>query len=144
MKRTGRPSKLTPATVKRILRSVERGMPLVHAANTAGMTFQTLSTHRSKNPAFADAIAQAISKGIDRRLKVVEQALNSPDEAIRLRSACWFLEHTAPQHFARNRIELTGADGSPLAVGIGIYLPRKDGDEIKPLPAIVTDNENEN
>jgi hypothetical protein len=54
------------------------------------------------------------------------------------------LEHTAPQHFARNRIELTGADGSPLAVGIGIYLPRKDGDEIKPLPAIVTDNENEN
>jgi hypothetical protein len=77
-------------------------------------------------------------------LKVVEQALNSPDEAIRLRSACWFLEHTAPQHFARNRIELTGADGSPLAVGIGIYLPRKDGDEIKPLPAIVTDNENEN
>jgi len=123
----GRPSKFTSQTAKRILRSVGRGMPLVHAASAAGMSFQTLSTHRSKNPQFADALAAAVSKGIETRLKVVEQALNSPDEAIRLRAACWYLEHTAPAHFARNRIEVTGADGAPLMGAVAIYLPQKDG-----------------
>jgi len=143
-KRVGRPSKFQPATVSKILRSVARGMPLVHAASTGGISFQTLTAYRSDHPDFADALAQAVAKGIEARLKVVERAMDSPDENIRLRSAFWFLEHTAPQYFSRTRIEISGADGSPLALGIGIYLPRKDGDEIKPLPATVTDIENEN
>ncbi len=143
-KRTGRPSKLTPVTMKRVLRAVARGTPLVHAAAAGNMTFQTLSTHRGKNAAFADAIAKAVAKGVEAKLKVVERATKSKDEAVRLRAACWYLEHVHPESFARNRIELTGADGSPLAVGVGIYLPRKDGDEIKSLPTTMTTIENEN
>jgi hypothetical protein len=135
---------MTAVAQRRILRAVARGTPLVHAANAAGMTFQTLSTHRSKNPAFAAALAKAVAKGVEAKLKVVERATKSKDEAVRLRAACWYLEHVHPESFARNRIELTGADGSPLAVGIGIYLPQKDDNEIKPcLPATVT-AENEN
>ena len=112
-KKPGRPSSFTPATVNKILRSVARGMPLVHAASVGGISFQTLSTHRSQHPDFAAALAQAVAKGIEARLKVVERAMDSPDEAIRLRAACWYLEHTAPEHFAKNRLEITGADGSP-------------------------------
>jgi len=125
VKRIGRPSKLTPQTVKRILRSVGRGLPLVHAANAAGMSFQTLCTHRSKNPQFADALARAISKGIERRLRKIEDASNAGD----WRASAWALEHCpgASEHFARNRIEVTGAGGAPLVGAVAIYLPQKDG-----------------
>jgi hypothetical protein len=124
----GRPSKFTPETVRRILRCAKKGLPLCHCASAANLTFQSLNQYRNKHPEFAAALSQAISKGIEARLEVIERATNSQDEAIRLRAACWFLEHTQPSHFARNRIEISGADGSPLAVGIGIYLPQKDGD----------------
>ena len=71
--------------------------------------------------------------------------MKSTDQASVFRSRVLvFGTHRHPEQFARNRIELTGADGLPLAVGIGIYLPRKDGNEIKPLPTIMTDHENEN
>ena len=127
----GRPSKMTTTARRQILRAVARGTPLVHAANAAGMTFQTFSTHRDKDPAFATEIAKAIAQGVEANLKIIERAKRSKDEGVRLRAACWFLEHTQPQHFARNRIELTGADGSALTVGVGIYLPSKDSEELK-------------
>lgn len=139
-----RPSKMTPVAKRRILRAVSRGTPLVHAANAAGLTFQTLSSHRAKSPALAAALAQAVAKGVEAKLKVVERATKSKDEAVRLRAACWYLEHVHPESFARNRIELTGADGSPLAVGIGIYLPQKDGNEMKPCLPATAALENEN
>jgi hypothetical protein len=137
-KRVGRPTKFTPATVSKILRSVARGMPLVHAASTGGITFQTLTAYRSDHPDFADALAEAVAKGIEARLKVVERAMDSPDEAIHLRAACWYLEHTAPEHFAKNRIELTGADGQPLTGAVTVYLPQKDSGDGSPVVTVDT------
>jgi hypothetical protein len=87
---------------------------MVHAANGAGVSYQSLLNYRRDHPDFEEAIARATAKGIEARLKVVHDALSSPDEAIRLRAACWYLEHTAPEHFARNRVEVTGKDGAPL------------------------------
>ena len=58
--------------------------------------------------------------------------------AIRLRAACWYLEHTAPEHFAKNRIELTGADGSPLTGAVAVYLPQKDGGDGSPVVTVDT------
>lgn len=106
MKRLGRPSKLDALAERKILRSVRRGMPLIHAANVAGMSFQTLSSHRSKNTKFADALLKAIAEGVEARLKVIEQATKSADESVRLRSATWWLEHVLPEHFARSRIQV--------------------------------------
>ena len=123
----GRPSKFTPATRRKILKLVGRGMPLTHAANVAGVSYQTFLNYRRDRPGFDEAIGNAIAKGIEARLKVIERATKSPDESIRLRSACWFLEHTAPEFFARNRVEVTGANGLPLAGAIAVYLPQKSG-----------------
>jgi len=124
--KNGRPTKFTRQTRARVLSCVKKGMPLVHAANAAGISFMSLNTYRQKNLKFADALAQAISKGVEKRLEVIERATQSQDEGIRLRAACWFLEHTQPSHFARNRIELTGADGQQLAAGVTLYLPQKE------------------
>lgn len=125
-RKNGRPTKFTRQTQARVLKCVEKGMPLVHAANAAGISFMSLNTYRQKHPKFADALAQSISKGVEKRLEVIERAIDSEDESIRLRAACWFLEHTQPTHFARNRIELTGADGQQLAAGVTLYLPQKE------------------
>ena len=142
--RIGRPTKFKPELAKRILRSVERGTPATHVARAAGLSYQSLLNYQRLHPHFADAMSRAISRGIEKRLEVIERATRSKDEGIRLRAACWFLEHTQPAHFARNRIELTGADGSPLAAAVAIYLPKKDGDsptvEVNP-PKQIHDHE---
>jgi hypothetical protein len=101
-------------------------MPLVHAANASGVSFHSLNTYRNKHPEFADALSQAISKGIESRLEVIERATNSQDEAIRLRAACWFLEHTAPEHFSKTRIQVE-AVGS---LEHSFVIPRETLDQI--------------
>ena len=128
MRAKGRPTKFTPQLRRRILRSVALGVPGTHVARAAGLSYQSLLNYQRLHPHFADDMARAVSAGVEKRLEVIERATESQDEAIRLRAACWFLEHTQPAHFARNRIELTGADGSPLAAAVAIYLPKKDGE----------------
>ncbi|HXE41971.1 MAG TPA: hypothetical protein VN516_03015 [Candidatus Baltobacteraceae bacterium] len=55
------------------------------------------------------------------------QKIESASDSGEWRAAAWLLEHCNPEKFARNRIEVTGADGSPIAAGmIQIYLPRKE------------------
>jgi hypothetical protein len=92
------------------------------AASAAGISYQSLVTYRVKHPHFADALTEAVGRGVEKRLKKIEAASEAGD----WRAAAWLLEHCQPEHFAKNRIEVTGADGSPLAVGVGIYLPAKE------------------
>jgi hypothetical protein len=126
LKKHGRPTKFSRALVQRVLSCLERGLPLSTTAHVCGITFQTFSNYRAKHPKFADAISSALARGIQSRLNVVVQATESADEAIKLRAATWLLEHCNPELFARNRIEVTGADGAPLAAAVAIYLPQKE------------------
>ncbi len=131
-RRAGRPTKFTPETVERILRCVERGMPLTLAASAAGVAFQSLCSYRNRHPRFDAAILEAIALGVEKRLKKIEAASEQGD----WRASAWLLEHCQSEHFAKNRVEITGANGSALAVGINIYLPQKDAPDAKPsLPA---------
>jgi hypothetical protein len=59
--------------------------------------------------------------GISRRLKRIETASESGD----WRASAWLLEHTQAEHFARSRVEVTGADGAPLVGSVVLYLPQK-------------------
>jgi hypothetical protein len=59
---------------------------------------------------------------VEKRLKKIEDASNAGD----WRASAWLLEHCQAQYFARNRIEVTGADGAPLTGAIAVYLPQKD------------------
>jgi hypothetical protein len=123
--RGGRKSKFTKPLVRRILKAVGRGMPIQQAANACGVSPSTLLTYRRRYPAFDQKVQEAIAKGIAARLDVVILSMKSAEESIRLRASTWWLEHVVPEHFGRNRIEVTGTDGSPLAA-IAIYLPQKD------------------
>ena len=123
-KRLGRPTVRTPARAKIICDGLARGLPFVHACAVAGITFQTFNVWRNRDEKFRAQIDESIAKGVDRRLKKIEDASDAGD----WRASAWLLEHCQPEHFARNRLEVTGAGGAPLMGAVAIYLPRKDGD----------------
>jgi len=102
----GRPTKFSSATRSKILRLAAKGMPLSHVASACGFSHQTLINFRREKPEFESALARAISTGMEKRLSVIESAMDSQDESIRLRSSCWYLEHVFPDHFSKTRIEV--------------------------------------
>jgi hypothetical protein len=97
-------------------------LPYVHACAIAGICDQVWRNWKRDDPAFRARVDRAIARGVERRLKKIDRASNAGD----WRASAWLLEHTQPQHFARNRIEITGADGQPLAGAIAVYLPQKE------------------
>jgi hypothetical protein len=123
MKKNGRPSKFTEETRVRLVQLVARGLPFIHACSAVGITLQSFITYRNNHHDFREEIERAVSAAIEKRLKIIEAAADAGDVS----SAKWLLEHLHPQFYARNRIELTGADGAPLAGTIAVYLPQKDG-----------------
>jgi transposase-like protein len=119
----GRPTKFTPETRARLVQLIARGLPFVHACHAVGIATQSFITYRNNHEDFREEIEQAVAAAIERRLKIIEDAADKGD----VNSAKWLLEHLHPAHFARNRIEVTGADGAPLTGAIALYLPQKDG-----------------
>jgi hypothetical protein len=98
-------------------------MPLTLAASAAGTSYTSLADYREKYPEFATALLKATATGVERRLKKIESASNSGD----WRASAWLLEHCQPEYFSKARLEVTGANGAPLAGAIAVYLPQKDG-----------------
>jgi hypothetical protein len=132
MKKNGRPSKFTEETRARLVQLVARGLPFIHACSAVGITLQSFITYRNNHDDFREEIERAVSAAIEKRLKIIEAAADAGD----VNSAKWLLEHLHPQFYARNRIELTGADGAPLAGTIAVYLPQKDGARVVTLDAM--------
>jgi hypothetical protein len=124
----GRPSKHSREAVSAILRGLRRGFPVTLACEAGGICVATFNLWRRKHEKFDLQVRKALVTGIQRRFAVIENCLNSKDEGVKLSAAKWMLEHCSPEHFARQRMELTGADGAPLSGAVAIYLPRKDGD----------------
>ena len=118
----GRPSKFTPETRARLIELVAKGVPYKHACRAVRITFQSFSTYREQHHDFAEEIESAVAAAIEKRLDVIQRAADTGD----VNSAKWLLEHLHPESFARNRIEVTGADGAPLTGAVAVYLPQKD------------------
>ena len=116
----GRPTVRTAETAQTICDHIARGMPYVFACGAAGIGLATFHEWRNEDPAFKDQIEAAVARGVSERLKTIEESAITD-----WRAAAWLLEHCQPQHFARNRLEVTGADGSPLMGAIVVYLPAK-------------------
>jgi hypothetical protein len=118
-KRGGRKTKFNQSLIRRVLRCLERGMPLGLTASAAGVQPGTLGVYRRQHPDFEQNVQQAIAKGIQARLDVVIKAMKSSDENVRLRAATWWLSHApaAAQHFSESRkIELSGEVDGRVAV----------------------------
>ena len=128
----GRPTKFTAPTLRRILRSAKRGLPLSLIAKGVGVTTQGLINFRKDNPRFELSLQRAIVRGVDARLRKIEQASEGAD----WRAAAWLLEHCQPEHFAKNRLEVTGADGGPLAGVVAIMLPPKTDGNGSPVVTV--------
>jgi hypothetical protein len=117
----GRGTKRTKENAKIILECVSRGMPFVLALRVARLSPQTFSSWRQADAKFRNALEEALAVGVNSRLQVIEKASDTD-----WRAAAWLLEHCQPAHFARNRLEVTGANGTPLSAGVQLYLPKKD------------------
>ena len=141
-RREGSPSKRTEKTAKLICGLVARGMPFIHACSVARISTQTFCNWRNDDPDFAAAIERATARGIARRLRVIENCTMSKDLNLALRASTWYLEHCQPEFFARNRIEVSGPDGAPVAATIAVFLPQKmdsngNGSPVVSVPALM-------
>lgn len=101
-RKPGRPTKYVPATVRKVLRAIERGLPLKLAAAHGGIAFETFTVWRARYPDFAQAVEQALAKSVRYHLSVIESAASQGD----WKAAAWLLEHRYPEHFAKSRVEL--------------------------------------
>jgi hypothetical protein len=137
----GRPSKCTPETRRQLVELVAKGVPYKVACAAVRITFQSFSNWRDKDFSFRDDLEQATAKAITRHLEKIQAA----SDAGEWRASCWWLEHVFPENFSKSRIEVTGADGQPLAAAVAIYLPQKDGATGIPLalPVATVKEENE-
>jgi hypothetical protein len=97
--------------------------------------------YRAENEDFSQRIQEAIATGIDERLRVIQEAAKTD-----WRAAAWYCERVHAEHFARNRVELTGANGAPLSLsaGVQIYLPQKESpvEIAAPLPTLTLSERN--
>jgi len=118
----GRPTLLDNATTRnRLVQLIAKGVPMKHACNACRLNYQTFLNYRQRHEWFQEDLNEAVALAIERHLERIEAAAKTD-----WRSAAWMLEHLHPAHFARNRIEVTGADGAPLTGAIALYLPQKD------------------
>jgi hypothetical protein len=86
----------------------------------AGIAYSSLAEWRNSDEVFRAQLEEAIALSVEARLKTIRDAADMD-----WRAASWWLEHVLPESFARNRIEVTGADGGPLTGGVTLYLPQK-------------------
>jgi hypothetical protein len=96
-------------------------MPFSLSCAVARISVATFCSWKGSDSGFRQRIEEAIASGVERRLEKIEAASEAGD----WRASAWLLEHCQPQHFARNRVEVTGADGAPLTAGVSLYLPKK-------------------
>jgi hypothetical protein len=127
----GARTKRTPETAEVICRAVAKGMPFNYACHIAGICLSSFHAWRNADPGFREQIEAAIARGIEKRLAIIEEMA-----ATDWRCCAWWLEHCQPQFFAKTRVELTGADGSPLIGAIAVYLPAKQGGNGSPLVTV--------
>ena len=112
----------TPETAQILRGCIAKGLPYVMCCSVAGISRSAFFAWKAEDPLFAEQLDSALALGALARLKVIEEGARQGD----WRAAAWLLEHCQPQHFARNRIEISRPDGAPLTAGVQLYLPEKD------------------
>jgi hypothetical protein len=119
----GRPTVQTAARAKIIYDSVARGIPYNHACAIAGISVQTFCDWRKRSPVFQQRLDEAIARGVESRLKKIEQASDAGD----WRASAWLLEHTEPSgQFCKSRVQVEAVGQFDHA----FVIPQKTLDEI--------------
>jgi hypothetical protein len=121
-RKVGRPIKFDARTRRRLIEAIGAGVPICHACAVCRVSKSGFHEYRASHPKFAALIEAATAKAIEKHLRLIIKAAENGDTA----NSRWFLERVHSQHFGRTKLEITGADGSPLAAGVMLYLPQKE------------------
>lgn len=118
-----------------------QGIPVTHACALVELPTSTYYSWLDRFEAFKKQVDRARAYAVASKLQIINNAIQAGD----VETAKWFLTHCFPQDFARNRIEVTGPDGAPLA-GAVIVLPEKDPEliAVNPLPQALPDTSEAN
>lgn len=81
------------------------------ACASCRISYSAFCEYRNDNPKFEEKIQKAVADAIEWHLNNIITAAKNGD----VQSSRWFLERTQPAHFGRTKLEVTGADGEPLA-----------------------------
>lgn len=123
----GRRSKYTPETVDKLTQAIRLGATYQLACDYADISMQTFITWRNTKPEFLEAIKRAEGTAAVTWLAKIEAAASDGN----WQAAAWKLERRYPDHYGRNRVELTGANGGPVRV---------ENRALPPLPEDVLDD----
>lgn len=111
----GRPTKRNTKTRAAILAALAAGLTYERAARAAGVSYDLLREWRRDDPSFASAVDLVNAKIELRLLEIIHAAAPSD-----WRASAWLLERRFPETWGRNRIEVTGKDGGPVAIAASI------------------------
>lgn len=127
----GAPTKFTRPVLKVLLKAARLGMPMTLATKAAGISTEALGQWKRKYPKLVEALARARARGAEARLRRIEKASHED-----WRASAWLLEKTMPEHFSRNRVEVTGADGGPVTVVLNLPPKNGNGGEVVDVPEV--------
>jgi hypothetical protein len=125
----GRKLKLTPDVQQRIIQAIALGAPYKQAAAYGGVVYSTFAEWMQKGEEgkkpydeLYAAVKQTEAVALVGWLAKIERAANEGT----WQAAAWKAERRFPEDFGRQRLEVTGRDGEPLAgPQVLIYLPQK-------------------
>lgn len=122
----GRPTKFTPETRERIITALRAGNYRETACQYAGIGYSTLRTWmiRAEDPdappeyqEFLEAVERAEAEAEVMDIALIRQAAQGGT----WQAAAWIRERKNPERWGRRerqQVELTGADGGPVQVGM--------------------------
>jgi hypothetical protein len=118
----GRPTIMTPETVKKLKEGFAQGFSVDNACIWADISKQTYYTYCEKEAGFLDYCKTLQKKPLIKSILVINKALNEGDVS----TAKWYAERKAKDEFSL-RNELTGEDGKPIENNINIKVNFVDG-----------------
>lgn len=120
----GRPTVMTPAVQRAVIKSVSSGMPVKHAAEKLGISPATLYRFRMRDETFRTLLSGARAKFLNRHVENVERIASDQDgnnSAHSLRASMFLLERCFPHEFAQRKhleIDQSTTENRTLTVNV--------------------------
>jgi len=133
-KKTGRPSKLTPACTNAIVTAIKVGTPFVHAAHAAGISYDTfrkwivrgMDEESGPFKKFFNDVKKAEGEFVLNNLAIIQKA--AMDGA--WQAAAWKLERRYPQDFGR-KFQTEGGQETTMSSDEADSEIKRSGDILK-------------
>jgi transposase len=123
--KNGRPTKRTPAVIKKLFDAIKEGVPFKLACMYAGITYECFLNWRQKDPDFDRQVDELVAKPAIDLFKVIREQAPETWQA-----GAWALERRFPEMFAKPEAQLqlnvlaqaavVNGTGSPRNIELGV------------------------